>query len=417
VCQVDSGEGKLQGKIIGRIKHRLRGYRPYILAREVRRSVKNGLSEVDKLDRRVISLKPAKPSQGNVLLSYINDPFFLKPGQPVSNVHQNHWESLQMARTFLDLGYCVDAIHWLNRGFTPQKDYAFLVDVRVNLERLAPLLDKDCVKIYHIDSAHWLFHGTAQYRRLLALQQRKGVTLPQMKIVRPNWAIEHADCATIIGNQFTADTYRYANKPMYRVRSSVLALYPWPADKDFEACRGHFLWLGSKGLVHKGLDLVLDAFAEMPAYHLTVCGPVQEEKSFERAFHRELYDTPNIHTIGWVDVTSREFTEITNNCVGIIYPSCSEGGGASVVTCMHAGLIPIVSYESSVDVEDFGVVLKDSSIEEIKDSIRRVSSLPVQELGVLARQAWEFARANHTREVFAGDYRRVISEIVATYRK
>ena len=35
-------------------------------------------------------------------------------------------------------------------------------------------------------------------------------------------------------------------------------------------------------MVHKGLDLVLEAFAGMPEYHLTVCGPVAKEKDFER---------------------------------------------------------------------------------------------------------------------------------------
>ena len=407
----------MQAKFVERIKRPLRRYGLHIPVREIKRRLRRSLAVLKRPDRRVISLKPEGPSRGNVLLSYINDPFFLKPGQPVSKVHQNHWESLQMARTFLDLGYCVDVIHWLNQKFVPRKDYGFFVDVRVNLERLAPLLNEDCTKILHIDSAHWLYHGTAQYRRLLALQQRKGITLPSAKVVHPNWAIEHADYATIKGNEFTISTFRYANKPIYRVRSSVIALYPWSEGKDFGDCRKRFLWLGSSGLVHKGLDLVLDAFAEMPEYHLTVCGPVQREPAFERAFCRELYQTPNIRTVGWVDITSPEFTEITSSCIGVVYPSCSEGGGVSVITCMHAGLIPIVSYESSVDVEGFGIVLKDSSVEEIKSAIQMVSILPVQELRLMARKAWEFARANHTRETFAEDYRKVISTIIATHRK
>ena len=279
----------MEEKFIGPLKRHLRGYRPYILAREFKRSLRKGLKEIDRLDRRVISLKPENHSRGNVLLSYVNDSFFLEPGQPVPNTHTHYWESLQMARTWLELGFCVDVINWLNKEFTPQKDYSFFIDVRVNLERLAPLLDKDCIKILHIDSAHWLFHNTAQYRRLLALQQRKGITLPPAKIVQSNWAIEHADCATILGNGFTISTYSYANKPIYRVPISTSVLYPWPEKKDFEACRKHFLWFGSGGLVHKGLDLVLDAFAEMPEYHLTVCGPVQREKHFEKAFYKK-YD-------------------------------------------------------------------------------------------------------------------------------
>jgi hypothetical protein len=50
-------------------------------------------------------------------------------------------------------------------------------------------------------------------------------------------------------------------------------------------------------MVHKGLDLVLEAFADMPEYHLTVCGPIQKEQDFERAYYRELYQVPNIRRL------------------------------------------------------------------------------------------------------------------------
>jgi glycosyltransferase involved in cell wall biosynthesis len=409
---------KSQGKLPGYIKRHLQRYRLYILLREIKRSLKKSLKEIDSLDRRGMSLKPDGPPRGNVLFSYINAPFFLEPGQPVSNAHTHYWESLQMTRTWLDLSYCVDVISWKNDSFVPYKDYSFFIDVRYNLERIAPLLNKDCVKIMHIDTAHYLFHNAAESRRLLELQQRKGITLRPRRVMEPNWAIEHADCATILGNEFTISTYRYANKPIYRVPISTAVLYPWLEGKDFEACRKHFLWFSSGGMVHKGLDLVLDVFAEMPEYYLTVCGPVQREKDFENAFYEELYQTPNIHTIGWVDITSPEFAEITNNCIGLIYPSCSEGQSGGVVTCLHAGLIPIISYESGVDVDDdFGVILKNCSVEEIKNSVRTISSLPAQELELMARKAWEFARANHTREKFAEEYRRIVTKIINTHRK
>jgi hypothetical protein len=84
---------------------------------------------------------------------------------------------------------------------------------------------------------------------------------------------------------------------------------------------------------------------------------------------------------------------------------------------MHAGLVPIVSYESRVDVHDFGVILRDCSIEEIRNAIRRISDLPTQELKQMARKTWEFARANHTGETFANEYRKVISTIMADHCK
>lgn len=101
----------------------------------------------------------------------------------------------------------------------------------------------------------------------------------------------------MLGNEYTSRTFRYAQKLVYRNPISTPCQYPWPEDEDFGDCRKRFLWFGSGGMVHKGLDLVLEAFAEMPEYHLTVCGPVSREQDLEQACFKELHQTPNIETV------------------------------------------------------------------------------------------------------------------------
>jgi len=379
----------------------------YVPARKIRDYLASSADEDTRT--KVIELRAEQPCRGDALLSFINEPFFLTREQAgFYGQHTHYWAALEMAEAFLAHGYNVDVIRWNNDEFLPQKDYAFFIDCRLNLARVGPLLKKECLKIMYIETAHWLFHMTAQYRRLLALQQRKGVTIPPHKTVDVNWGIEHADCAVTIGNAFTMSTYGYAQKPMYRVPVISPTVCPWPDQKDFQACHKHFLWLGSQGLVHKGLDLVLDAFAALPEYHLTVCGPIDKEPEFARAYYKELYHTPNIHTLGWVDASSPAFGEIASQCLGVIYPSCSEGGGGSVITCMHAGLIPIVSYEASVDVDDFGVILPESSVEAIKDTIQSVAGCSTEHLQGMARRAWEVATAKYTRERFAEEFRKIL---------
>jgi glycosyltransferase involved in cell wall biosynthesis len=398
-------------KFLRAIRRRVRNTRAYRLAREVK-----GLFDRERNQRphaKVVSLKPPNPTGKNVLLSYIIDPFLLEQGQAVSTDHTHDWESLQIARTFLEMGYSVDVISFQNREFIPRKQYSVVIDARHNLERLLLSLPKDCLKIMHIDSAHILFHNHAEAARLLDLQRRRGVTLRPRRWEMPNLCIEHADCATVLGNEFTMSTFRYARKAMHRVPISSHLLYPWPDGKDFAACRNQYLWFGSGGLVHKGLDLVLDAFAEMPDCHLTICGPISQEKDFEAAYYRELYQLPNIHTAGWMDVSSAEFTNILNKCAAIVYPSCSEGGGGSVINCMHGALIPIVSREASVDVDPaYGVTLEASSVSAIKEAVRDVATSSPERLEKMARQSWEYVRINHTREAFAKIYRNVIANIL-----
>ncbi len=400
-------------KLLGLLKQRLRGTRPYRLAVALRQS----LAALNTPEQQVVTLTPTQPPRGNVLLSYIIEALLLPPNDPALHKHTHYWETRQMAQTWLDLGYAVDVIRWTNGQFVPQKRYDFFIDVRMNLERIGPRLNPDCVKIMHIETAHWLFHMTAQHRRLLDLQRRRGVSIHPTKVVSPNWGIEHADYATMLGNEFTHSTYRYANKPIYPLPISSMAEYPWPEDKDFDACRKRFLWFGSGGMVHKGLDLTLEAFAQLPDFHLTVCGPVEAEQDFVRAYTQELYQTPNIRTVGWVDVNSPTFSAITRDCVGIIYPSCSEGQCGSVVTCMHAGLIPLVSYETGLDVGgNIGLLLSDCSLVQIQQAVRILAAQPSADLQQRARRAWEYARAHHTRGNFAAAYRSAVEQIIASAR-
>ena len=82
------------------------------------------------------------------------------------------------------------------------------------------------------------------------------------------------------------------------------------------------------------------------------------------------------------------------------------------MTAMHAGLIPVVTRETSVDVNDFGFMIRDATIDDVANSIREVASLPPHEVGERSRKAWQYARSMHTRENFAATYRRVVAEIL-----
>ena len=365
---------------------------------------------------QVIHLPAEEEKRGDALVSFWIDPFLLKDGAPMPHSHTAFWESYQIARTWSDLGYETDVIHWTNSDFVPQKSYDVLVDVRLNLERIGPLLADDCLKIQHIETGHYIFHNQAQNERLDALARRRGVRIRPQKLIEVNHAIDHAHAGITAGNEFTISTYAHAGKPIERVSLSAACSFPSPEKKDLEACRRRFLWFGSGGLVHKGLDLVLEAFAGLPEYELVVCGPVvNRERDFEEEYARELYDTPNIHSEGWVDIASPRFQKITDSCLGLAYPSCSEAGGGSVITCLHAGVIPLITWETSVDVHDFGVLLQEASVEAVQEAIREVAEMSTGELRDRAMAAWKHARTHHTRDSFAREYRAAAEKILATH--
>jgi glycosyltransferase involved in cell wall biosynthesis len=84
-----------------------------------------------------------------------------------------------------------------------------------------------------------------------------------------------------------------------------------------------------------------------------------------------------------------------------------------VITCMHAGLFPLVTREASVDVaREDGVVLAGGSVAALREALASLAARPTAELGAMARRAWERARRVHTREAFAHRYREVVAELI-----
>ena len=360
-----------------------------------------GRSTADKRQNKMFRLMPKGSPEGHALISYILDPFTTNK---ISNDHTHFWESWHIAQSLLEKGIAVDVISYLDNRFQAEVPYTHFISARTNFQRIASQLPATCKKVVHLDTAHWLYNNTSAMQRLLDLQNRRGVTLHNIKMVEANWALEHADLGTVLGNQFTIDTYKYAQKPLHRIPISAPTVYEWDESKSFDACRNKFMWFGSSGFVHKGLDLVIEAFAQMPDKELYVCGPFDQESEFIATYKNELYNCDNIHPVGWVDVDGEQFKQIARDCIGLVYPSCSEGGGGSAITCMHAGLIPIVSVQTSVDVGDGGTLLAQNTIEEICREVNILSDEPATALEQRARASWETARQNHTRDSFADHF-------------
>jgi glycosyltransferase involved in cell wall biosynthesis len=364
----------------------------------------------DRPGHTLVRLLPAEQPHGDVLLSYLTDPL-VAPDLDWA-CHSNWWRCRQIAKTFLDLGLAVDVIDWTNREFQPARDYRFLIDIADNVCRLAPVLNQSCVKVLHATGKHWLFHNRAELSRLAAVAERRGIALAPRLSQTPHRGLELCDFCTVLGlgDRGTIETFSYAHKPIRSIAPSSVAEFPWDETKDFERARRRFLWFGSRGMVHKGLDLVLEAFAGMPDLELTVCGLVDEEPDFVECYRRELYQTANIRTLGWVDVRRPEFTAVAHDVAALIFPSASEACAGGVLACMHAGLIPLVSRETGVDVGDGDYVLAESSIPAIREAARQLSRQSGDELQRRSRAVWEFARRNYTRQRYAEEFRRAVVE-------
>lgn len=350
----------------------------------------------------IIKREPEFPSHGCVVISYLTWPFKESYDSPKARGHTNAFEVVAMTEAWKSLGFRVEISSYDNSDYQPPPDCQIAIDIHRNLEHWKNL--QNCKKILHATGPHWMHWNAAEYHRLEDVRNRKGIALFPRRQVPSSRSVEIADEITLLGNEYTIDSFRFANKPITRIPLSSAYEFDWPVDRDFEKAKRKFLWVASYGMVHKGLDLVLDAFAGMPDLELTVCGRPEKEADFYKLYEKELTRTPNIHFHGWLDMGTPDFQEIARTHATIIYPSCAEGGAGSVLHCMHAGMLPACTWASSVDLMDFGILIREGNVEAVQEAARTIAAMPTNEVEDRARRAWEHVRKVHTRAEFQKNY-------------
>jgi glycosyltransferase involved in cell wall biosynthesis len=174
------------------------------------------------------------------------------------------------------------------------------------------------------------------------------------------------------------------------------------------------MWFGGGGAVLKGLDLVLEAFAELPEYELIVIGPAAYEPAFAEAYAHELslphirrYPRPRIERDGTLACAGVPFIELAREASAIVYPTASDGTSGSIVQAMHTGLIPLVTRESGM-LDDAPVTWIEPSIDAIRAAVRAIAGSDPMVLAARSRATWEFAQARHTKAAFSEAYGRFI---------
>ena len=356
--------------------------------------------------------KHRTPGGKRALLCYITRPFKTRRHD---RIHPNLSEVRMIARILEDLGYDVWAVDYHSEYPIDYTRYDLIFGFGRSFSRSfdGPFHG---IRILHLTGASPCFSNRAEPVRLLALHQRKEKLLSPRRIVYEPWMAGAvlSDAVFCLGNDWSLSTYQGINTNLIRIPVSYVPTHELSSlSKDYEAGRKRFLWFGSLGAVHKGLDLVLDAMDILGGdYHLDVCGSVESETDFFALYRDHLLHRKAISYHGFVDVSSQTMKNILERCNYTILPSCSEGGGSSVLTCMHGGLIPLVTQESSVDLEDFGILIDQPTPEAVADAMRQAAALPTGTIRSRAQAASAFVNNKHSAQQVEAALRASLSKII-----
>jgi len=353
----------------------------------------------------------------NVLISYIVIPF----RQGMSFSHTNSIESLEIAKIFKELEYNVDIINFDSFEEVDYSKYKVLFgfgDKLVNYFYFGG--SKKAVTIYYGTGMHINYSNCQTLKRAKEVYAKKGVwLLNSCRLVEKSWAVQTSlvDCLIILGAKSVADTYRkYFNGKIYSLPLSfydIVNVKEIFLQKNFSNSRNNFLWFGGGGAVHKGLDIVLDVFKKHPELHLYICGGFNDEKDFANVYKTELFETENIHNYGFISLKSNKFKRLMGICGFVVFPSCSEGGSASIVNCMACGVVPVVPDSAGIELKDFGFRMKSISSKDVESIVLKVNSISKDELRKRSYACAKFTQKNNSILNFSKQLKKILKEVLS----
>lgn len=344
------------------------------------------------------------------LVSYLVGPLLPPPAERDRVMFSNKGIAQEIPRSLNELGYEVDIVQWDDLNWRPSSRYdLFVGHGGVNFENVSHCLSAGTVQIYLSTGIYWKQCNRQEAKRLYDLAERRGYLLaPDQPICHSEeYANRVADGIICLGNINAAKTYKdFA--PVSSIRNAV---YPiaWRglSKKAHERGRTHYLFFNGGGNVHKGLDLLLEAFSGTDL-HLHVCQHISPQ--FAAAYGKELNE-PNIHVYGHISMRSVQFETLAATCNWAISATCAEGQPGSILECMGYGMIPILPDAANIDLNDFGIRLEDCSVETIRTTLLAASQMPPEECKRRAQQAAAVIAADYTVEGFRSSFKSAVNEV------
>lgn len=345
------------------------------------------------------------------LLVYITSPFIV---QNVKESHQNIWQVREIARIIGKLGFNIDVADFNDKKIKLNRSYDLIIDISPDdYPVYAEYMRPNCKRIAYLTGSNPEFSNEEEKKRIEQCNHLRGAALAPKRQVPPvSREIESFDAFFFIGNMYNLKTYSDYNLPkVYMIPNTGYDFGSRVKQKAGD--KRKFLFFSSAGQVHKGLNLLLDIFAADNSLELFVCSPFAEEKDFEKEYKKELYQTDNIHAVGFADIWSEEFRRIASECVFSIHPSCSEGMSGAVLTVMSMGILPICTRECGFD-EDEVFILNDAGADTIRNRI--IECLQYDDAWIHERKEYTvcLTKTKYSRAAFSNAVEKAISDVIRT---
>lgn len=347
-------------------------------------------------------------SPRRALLAYLSLGVKWKESDPRFAWHQSYRQSREIAYLLAARGYRVDAVQHNDPHFIPSAPYELVIAHPGPVSKRLQSLPKTGFRLCLRTGRHAAFVDLAVAERYALLEERRGVKLKwdgtgeTSEVYRGYDAISCFD-----GNGETAETFSVEGLPVFSFRN-----YAGPAikavGKDFRQARTGFVYMAGHLHISKGLDWLIEAFAQRPSLHLYICGKITPE--LKQIYGEELR-RENLHSMGFIQLGSAEFEQICRQAAWYISPSATDGCQGTALDAMASGLIPVLSDACGVNAHGAGLNMQPCSPAILHAVLDRAAEMEPQELERQSMLARTVVEQRYRPQHFLEDWEAILNRI------
>jgi glycosyltransferase involved in cell wall biosynthesis len=333
----------------------------------------------------------------------------LSPGYRHDYSHTNLWEVVCLTETLNQLGFVVDVVdRSCPASFLPENKYDLFIGIGTDDSgqhylRFAKHLQK-AVKILYATTSNPYHRNENIKQRFSNFEHRNNHKLPMSRLVERinfNDNMKFSDYVFCVGNDQTIATYSVFEKPTHKIWLPTAPHLTLTNASLHGKRQNNWLFFAGNGNILKGLDLVIESFARTPESSIFICTKLEDD--FLKYYKPLIDRSKNIHIENFIRIKSKRFMELTRKCGFVILPSCTEGTATSVTTCMRRGLVPVVTAESGVDIQNFGYQIDDLSIDGLEHLINKLSQITNHELRKRVigsyEASWQYTQQSYKQSI------------------
>lgn len=339
-----------------------------------------------------------------VLFSYLTDVL----NEDVSNFrfNTNRQECLIFFSMLINNGFIVDFYHCEDESFDETIEYDLVLGFGFPYRKAK--LTKNGIRVLYCTEAHPDFSFEEEKKRVDAFFQRekKKISIERTFSYYISEDYDMADKFIVYGNENVSYLESLKVKKENIYKHCPTGISP-PEDFILEESKGKdFVWLGSRGIVHKGLDIAIRSFLISNIdSRLHICGVNKKELSKYLKV-----DDERVLIHGRVNVVDDYFKNILKTSCFLLMPSCSEGMSTSVLTGMRFGLIPLVTKACNVPCPD-ELLIRDIDLISFKNKLEEVHEIESEKINAYAIGFYKETNEKYCLDSFEKRTEQIVNEL------